>query len=269
MAQPPSSTGDPAPGTPADRALPALVQRHGARLLSVAERFCGQREEAEDLVQEVFLAAWRAWDSFEGRASPATWLYRIAARACARRHRPRAGEPEQLASLDADLPFGSPRMAVVPGPADSPLEAAALAEAKDRLTRAITELPQTFRMPLVRREIAGLTLAEVAEVLELPEATVKTRLHRARLRLRSALEAVLPRREVPPARFDRDICLDLLTAKQEALDRGLSFRFPDEVVCERCDELFRSLDLTWDLCRQLGSSQLPPGLAEALASRGD
>ena len=71
------------------------------RLLLVAHHLTGRTgENAEDLVQETFLQAYRKWDQFEGRSEPSTWLYTIAARICQRMHRRRAGEPERLASLD-------------------------------------------------------------------------------------------------------------------------------------------------------------------------
>ena len=66
------------PGTPRETAIPQLLKTEGAKLLSLAGRFCGSKSEAEDVVQEVFLQAWRSWDKFEGRSAPGTWLYTIA-----------------------------------------------------------------------------------------------------------------------------------------------------------------------------------------------
>ena len=63
-----------------------LVNEHGGTLYSLGLRFCGDRTQAEDMVQEVFLQAFRAWDGFEGRSSVKTWLYTIATRACQRMH---------------------------------------------------------------------------------------------------------------------------------------------------------------------------------------
>lgn len=82
-------------------AVSRLFEEHGARLYRLGLRFCGSADEAQDLVQEVFLQAFRKWDQFDGRSAPATWLYTIAARRCQRRHRRRAGEPRSLLSLSS------------------------------------------------------------------------------------------------------------------------------------------------------------------------
>jgi len=254
---------------PREVAIPLLVDAHGGRLFSLGMRFCGDREEARDLVQETFLLAFRKWHQFEGRARPSTWLYTIAARVCQRFHRKRSGEPERLESLDELLPFGSGPMAVAPGDEDEPLARELLTEAREQAERAIAALPLAFRMPFVLKEIAGLSLAEVGAVLGLKEATVKTRLHRARLRVRKALEQALPRRDVPPVIFSRQVCLDLLQAKQDALDHGADFQFPDRVVCERCAELFATLDLTQGVCRDIARGELPDELRRELLARLD
>lgn len=249
---------------PADVALPLLVDAHGGRLYQLGLRFCGDADQASDLVQETFLEAYRSWDGFEGRSRPSTWLYTIAARTCQRMHRKRAGEPRELASLDELMPLGEPRIAVVPSRDEGPLEATLRGEARERIEAAIVTLPEHFRVPFVLKEIAGLSVADIAAALGEKEATVKTRLHRARLGIRKALEEVLPRREVPPPVFSKQVCLDLLEAKQDALDRGAPFEFPDQVVCERCSEVFATLDLAGEVCRDLARGELPEELRRRL-----
>jgi RNA polymerase sigma-70 factor (ECF subfamily) len=261
-----AASADALDGTePAEEAIPRLVDAYGGRLYALGKRFCGNEEEAKDLVQEVFLAAFRKWKQFEGRSKPSTWLFTIASRACRRMHRRRSGEPRRIESLDELLPFAEDRMAVVP---EDELARAELAERSRReVERAIAELPAVFRMPFVLKELAGFPVEEVAAILGVKEATVKTRLHRARLRVRKALEPKLPRRALPPTPFSRALCLDLLAAKQEALDRGLAFEFPGEVICERCAELFASLDLEQGVCRSLAEGELPESLREAILAR--
>ena len=117
-------------------------------------------------------------------------------------------------------------------------------------------------MPLVLKDIVGFTVSQVAEILGIKEGTAKSRIHRARMRLRRALEVVLPRRKMPPSPYSRQVCLDLLDAKQEALDRGVPF--DDEVICDRCRSVFATLDLTGEACRELSAGRLPPGLRERL-----
>ena len=201
---------------PPEVALPLLVDAYGGRLYALGLRFCGNAEEAQDMVQETFLQAWRKWEQFEGRARASTWLYRIASRVCQRFHRKRAGEPDRLESLDA-LPFAGADLAVVP---DGPLTRVLREDARSEVEQAIADLPLAFRMPLVLKEIAGFSVAEVADVLGLKAATVKTRLHRARLRVRQALEgrcrAARCRRRCSPSRSAWTSCVRSRTASTAA-----------------------------------------------------
>jgi RNA polymerase sigma-70 factor (ECF subfamily) len=247
---------------PAEVAIPRLIDLHGGSLFGLGLRLCGKPEEAEDLVQETFLRAFRAWDQFEGRSDPKTWLYSIAARVCQRLHRLRSGQPRKMQSLESLLPFGEATLGVARAPAAEGLEAQIRPEDRARLEQAITELPIAFRLPVVLKEVVGLSIADVAEILGLKPATVKTRVHRARLRLRQALEEDLPRAPFPAAAYSRQVCLDLLAAKQEALDRGVDM--PREVVCGRCQAVFETLDLTQDACRLIGEGELPPAVREML-----
>lgn len=256
------------PDLPREEAIPRLLAEEGGRLHGLARRICASAEEADDLVQEVFLRAWRHWEGFEGRAHPRTWLFTIAAHACQRMHRRRAGEPARMESLDADGPFAAETLGAVP--AEGGLEGEVRREAREHLEAAIAGLPDDFRMPLVLKEIVGLSVAEVAGILGVVEATVKTRLHRARLKLRDALDEALPRVALPPPAYERQVCLDLLHAKQEALDRGVPF--DRELVCERCRTVFAELDTAQDLCREMAAGELPAGVRrrvlDAVATAG-
>lgn len=249
-------------------AFAALVDEQAGRLYSLGMRFCGNAHEAEDIVQETFLQAFRAWDKFEGRSKASTWLYSIASRVCQRFHRKRVGEPDRMESLDELLPFGAAAIGVVPEE-DGPLSAQIRAEARESVEAAIAGLQVEFRMPLVLKEIVGFSLAEIGEVMDLKEATVKTRLHRARLRIRKAIESALPVKEVALPAYSKQICLDLLNAKQETLDRNTEFSFPDQIVCDRCSELFATMDLASDICGDLGQGKIPEGLASALQAMID
>ncbi|MGE3167161.1 MAG: RNA polymerase sigma factor [Planctomycetota bacterium] len=262
----------PEPVTPspsAKVAIPELIDQHGGQIYHLGLRFCGNAQDAEDLVQEVFLQAYRGWDGFEGRSSPKTWLYAIAARACQRMHRKRSGEPSQLESLESLLPFGQPRIAQVVSEHDAVFREQLRTEARERIEEAIASLPDDFRVPLILKEIVGFSVPEVASILGLEEGTVKSRVHRARLRLRAALDSVLPRQpqDAPPPAYSQQMCLDLLDAKQEALDRGVPFN--SEIICDRCRSVFAALDLTQSVCRDLARGRLPPGLRERLRSISD
>ncbi len=247
-------------GQPAEVALPRLLESQGGRLYSLALKFCGSPEDAEDLVQEVFLLAFRKWSQFRGASQPTTWLYTIASRACQRRRRRRAGEPASLTSLSDLMPFGDGPVADLPAPEAGPLDAQLRREARENVERALSQLPRRYRMALVLKDLVELPVADVARVLSLKEATVKTRVHRARLQLRQALSEGLPAKHAPPPLYSQQVCLDLLSAKQEALDHGVAFPVGGSEVCERCAALFATLDLGRDVCLEIGRGELPAAL---------
>jgi RNA polymerase sigma-70 factor, ECF subfamily len=245
-------------------AILRLLDVHGSRIHALALRLCRRTEDAEDLVQEIFLQAFRKWKQFDGRSSPTTWLFTIAVRACRRMHRRRAGQPRRMESFHELLPFNETQLATLPAACKDAAGKHGRQEALERLEDAIAQLPAEFRLPLVLKDIVELPVADVATALGLKPATVKTRLHRARLRLRKALIHALPRHNGPPAAYTQRVCLDLLQAKQDALDRGVAFPVGEAILCERCRAVFESLDWTHDLCRQVAHSELPAELRQRL-----
>lgn len=240
-------------------AVGRLFEEHGARLYRLGVRFCGDADEAHDLVQDVFLQAFRSWHQFDGRSSPSTWLYTIAARRCQRRHRRRAGEPAAMMSLSSPAP--SAQDTIVHIASDSnPFDDAIREQLQNRVAAAVAELPPVMRLPLVLVEIAEIPLKDVARVLGLKLGTVKSRLHRARLAVRERMAAGLPSRPAPSGGHDHRFCQDLLRAKQEALDRGVPLLVSDAELCDRCKSLFATLDLSRDVCRLLAQGEIPPEL---------
>ncbi len=250
---------EPASNRDRDAAMTGLVDAEGPRLLAFARRYCGDGSEAEDLVQETFVQAYRAWDQLADPSNARAWLYSIARRACQRMHRKRAGEPERMETLEELMPRPSPTVPDLDDGGD-PLAARLRSEARELVERGLAELPEAFRVPLVLADIAELTVAEIASVLGLKEATVKTRLHRARLKLRAVLADGLPQREAPPPPHDRSVCLDLLRAKLEAMDRRAPFPYSNEALCERCRTLLGTIDLAGEACASLAGPELPEPL---------
>ena len=252
----------------AQDAIPELFSQHAGTIYNLGLRMCPGPDEAQDLVQETFMRAYRGWDQFEGRASPSTWLWTIAVRACTRMKRRRAGEPDHMDSLESLLPSPGDEIPDAAAVRDTnALDALVRQELQDSVDRAIAELPEPFRMALVLKDIAGLTLGEVAEVLDVKEATIKTRVHRARLAVRAAVAKPLPSFPPPNENHERHVCLDLLHGKLEALDRGVAFPVPDEELCTRCQSLFATLDLTRDLCATIRSAELPESVSALLQKR--
>ena len=261
---------DPPPGTPAREAVAALMDRHGDRLPRLALRVCPTETEADDLVQETMIAALAAWPRFRGESRTYTWLFRIAARTCARMQRKRAGEPDRLLPLDEivdGVPGGS---GAERSPVDGDRTARAWTtlereEVRRRLDRALADVPSAFRMALVLKDIADFSLDEIGEILEIPAATAKTRVHRGRVHLRRSLGEQGVLRPLPaPSDVPRQVCLDLLAAKLDAMDKGVDFPLPHGEICERCAALFRSLDLAQDACATLREGALPARLRQRL-----
>jgi RNA polymerase sigma-70 factor, ECF subfamily len=161
-----------------------LVRRHADRLYAVVLRFVGDRHEAEEVTQEAFIRAWRGIGRFKRDAQFFTWLYRIGINEAHRRaaHRPPAG---LVSSLDQ-------RPVEPPDQGQSPQLRAEHSDLRAALERAIHALDPDYRTPLILRDIEGLTTTEAATIMGLGEAAFKSRLHRARLAVRDAIDSYLP-----------------------------------------------------------------------------
>jgi len=157
------------------RAFEELVASHQHRVFGVALRMLGNRAEAEELAQEVFLRVHRAIGEFRGEAKLSTWLYAIASRLCLNR----------LASSER-------RMARHGEGTLTRLASVERSELETALHRAIGELSEERRIVVVLRDLEGLSYEEIATALELELGTVRSRLHRARMDLREKLERFLP-----------------------------------------------------------------------------
>ena len=164
------------------------VERHSPGVYRVALRLMGNEAEAEDVVQETFLSAFKAIDAFEGRSGLATWLYRIAHNAALMRLR--RVRPDQV-SVDDEEVFGEGML--VPSQMHDwcclPERDFESSEARTELEQAIRDLPEKLRAVFVIRELEGLSTEETAEALDVSIDVVKVRLHRARLQLRERLSS--------------------------------------------------------------------------------
>lgn len=249
---------------PAEVAIPRLLERHGDRIYRMGLSMCATPQDAEDMLQETFIRAFRSWDRFEGRSAPSTWLYTIASRVAKRQYRRRAGEPRKLASLYQQLPSGEEGVIDVVTSEESPLDGVEREEAEERVHALVGSLPLRFQLPLVLKEVADFSIAEIAGILNLKQNTVKTRIYRARMAMRKALVEGLPRRADLPVDRSKRVCLDLLYAKQEALDRGVPFPLPQDQLCARCHAVFATLDLTQEVFQQLHRGEMPESVRGAL-----
>lgn len=163
-----------------------LVEENANRIYRLALRMVGNEADAEDVLQETFLSAFKSIDRFQERASLSTWLYRIATNAALMRLRRK--EPVQVS---VDEPIESDDGDQIPRQFFDfcclPEESLMREEAQAEMKRAIDELSPTLRSVFVLRDIEGLSTQETADALDLSVSAVKSRLMRARLSLRETL----------------------------------------------------------------------------------
>jgi RNA polymerase sigma-70 factor (ECF subfamily) len=181
-------------------AFAAVVRAWSPAMLRVARAHVGSHAVAEEVVQEAWLGVVRALDGFEGRAQLRTWVFRILVHTARRRGGQEARRPDVPAgpTVDPDRFRGDDDP--WPGhwrdeaaPADWGPEAALLAgEFRGVLARALAELPARQRAVVELRDVHGLDAEEVCQVLDLTPANQRVLLHRARARLRAALEGLVP-----------------------------------------------------------------------------
>jgi RNA polymerase sigma-70 factor (ECF subfamily) len=159
-----------------------LIDRHSGRLFRLATQMVGSSADAEDVLQETFVGAFRGLKGFESRSSVKTWLTRILLTQCARWRRERHRTKAQ--PIDA-LEGGA---AILAGGAD---QAQSVSHRLD-LHAALGQLSPEHREVLMLREFESLSYDEIAAVLGVPRGTVESRLHRARGELRDKLKVYLP-----------------------------------------------------------------------------
>lgn len=161
----------------------AFVDRYQARVFRLTRSLSGTDADAEDAMQETFLAVWRSAAGFSKQNTVKAWVFTIARNAALRLHRRRVGEPvgyEPLSVLGAEAGWGVEAEA---GPED----AAVASERCVLLHNALMALSEADREVILLRDIEELTGPQACEMLDVPLATMKTRLHRARLRLMAKL----------------------------------------------------------------------------------
>jgi RNA polymerase sigma-70 factor (ECF subfamily) len=175
--------------TPPDIApFEALMRQYNPRLFRVARSILKDEAEAEDALQEAYIQAYRKMADFRGDAEMGTWLTRIvinqALMQLRRRRRERIVVPFNNQGSDQD----AQEVDVADARAESPSDITLRAEVRRMIERRIDELPVAFRTVFVMREVEEMTVHETAECLGIPDATVRTRLFRARALLRESLE---------------------------------------------------------------------------------
>jgi RNA polymerase sigma-70 factor (ECF subfamily) len=172
-----------------ERAFRELLELHKDRVFNISFRMLGNRAEAEDVAQEVFISVFKTIDQFREESKFSTWLYRVAVNHCknrikylARRHDRDRDELDETSHQPNGTGVGAPVRAKQP---DRALEGAQM---ERLLQEAIGNLDDDHRIVVVLRDVEDLSIEEICEITGLPDGTVKSRLHRARLALRKKLQ---------------------------------------------------------------------------------
>jgi RNA polymerase sigma-70 factor (ECF subfamily) len=171
-----------------ERAFRELVDEHQGKVYNLIYRMLGNRAEAEDVAQEVFITVFKTIDTFREESKFSTWLYRVAVNHCknrikylARRHDRDQDELDEAAAHDTAV------AATAPPPAPRPDRQLEGAQMEQLLQKAIAELDEEHRILVVLRDVEDLSMEEICEITGLPDGTAKSRLHRARAALRKKL----------------------------------------------------------------------------------
>jgi RNA polymerase sigma-70 factor (ECF subfamily) len=233
-------------------------------VFSFSMRVCGQREDAEDTMQEVLMKSVPHLPKFDSPKALVVWLYKVAKNRCLMNRRKSKFAPEHELSLEELMPDGKELEQLSADGRVNPESFAIRGEQASRLRGAVQKLPPQYRIVLVLRDMEGLTDDEVAEITGVRAGTVRVRLHRARLFVRKelmrtsmtqsakALQAQRrPSKEVRPAR-----CKAMFAELSDYLDERLDDSFCEELErhfedCAPCRVFLASLAATIEHCKTL------------------
>lgn len=158
-------------------AFGALVEQYRDNVYRLAYRMCGNAYDADEAAQEAFVAAWRALPNFRGDAKFSTWLYRLTTNVAI----------DVMRREKRHQTVGDGEMVDLADDADSPQETVERTEQQEAVQKALATLSEEYREVLLLRYMEELDYAEIAEVLQLPSGTVKSRINRAKAALKTAL----------------------------------------------------------------------------------
>jgi RNA polymerase sigma-70 factor, ECF subfamily len=188
-----------------ETAVQDLADRYRPRIAQLAMRYMKNREDAEEVTQDVLMKVYRKVDAFRGDSALSSWIYRITFNTAMSRLRTnraeRAAGHERERLLAAERQ-GDEQARIAREPADwthMPDEEVLRAQLRDAVAEAIDELPEIYRAPVVLRDIQGLTTEEASSRLKVKDQTLKSRLHRGRVMLRERLQSYTGGMSLHPA----------------------------------------------------------------------
>ena len=169
-------------------AMEKIIEKYENAIFTFGLKMCGHLQDAEDIVQETFLNAFRYLDGFRQETKLRNWLFKIAARVCQKKRRKKKYEPDRELSLETlGRSDGSEGTFDIPDWSQLPSDVVLTAELKQVIRDAIVSLPPKYRFVFNLRDIQGFNTEETADIMGISTQSVKTRLHRARLFLREKI----------------------------------------------------------------------------------
>jgi RNA polymerase sigma-70 factor (ECF subfamily) len=162
---------------------------YAPQLFATAVRMTRNRADAEDLVQETYMKAWRAYDSYEEGTNLRAWLFRIMTNTYINKYNAKMRRPTETELDDVEELYLYRRLGTIDQSRMSASAEDQMMElfTEDEVKNAIEELPETFRMPLLLSDVDGFSYKEIAEMLDIPIGTVMSRLHRGRKAMQKRL----------------------------------------------------------------------------------
>ena len=167
-----------------NRAFDELVARHQDRIYTAISRFCGNAEDACDITQRAFINAFRKIGEFKGDAAFSTWIYRIAFNQAVSFRRENRRTAVSIYSKDDEI-------LAEPAEERNPTEQMESQETQRKVQQALDLLEDADRQIILLKDLQGASYDEIAEVLQIPKGTVRSRLHRARLELKTKLKSFI------------------------------------------------------------------------------
>lgn len=241
-------------------AIEEILERHEKQVFRFGLRMCGSEEDAREVLQDTLLAAFKGLHEFRGEAQLSTWLFQIARSFCLKRRRHAVGEPVE------PLPLESPEAAAVPLESPPPDERAHAREMGELLQAAILTLSDAQREVILLRDVENLSADEAARVLGIEVGALKSRLHRARLELRTRLSSLLG--EGGPAATPSpcpELAQELAAYAGAEIDQATCVHIEEHLArCARCTSACAALQRSVSLCRQIPGGEVPAPIRSAV-----
>jgi RNA polymerase sigma-70 factor, ECF subfamily len=237
------------------RALDALLVKIEPSVYKFGMKLCRDDESAQEVLQETLLTAARHLATFRGDSALSTWLYMVAKSVCIKQRRRSKFAPAAIEPLEA---AHDASVSATGSASERPDHSFERAELGEHLQRAIAALEPMYRDVLVLRDVEGLSAVEVGEALELSVEAVKSRLHRARTRVREAMEPLMGADQTTAPSCPDVVAL--LSARLEGEISADSCRQMEEhlAACPSCTARCDSLRSTLRLCQTAGASRTVP-----------